>query len=55
VAVIIREAQMREPEIVCFGTRAVPPIGGRAVGDRYSMAPAVGEVALNPAVEMSVS
>jgi hypothetical protein len=31
------------------------PSGGRAVGGRYPMAPAVGEVAPIPAVEMSVS
>jgi hypothetical protein len=43
---------MREPEIVCSGTST----GLAAVAlSRYPMAPAAGEIALNPAVEMSVS
>jgi hypothetical protein len=46
---------MREREIVCFGTSADPPSVRRAIGRPCAIAPAVSEVALNPAVEMSVS
>jgi hypothetical protein len=41
---------MQEPEIVSYGTSAVPPGGGR-----YPRAPAMGEIAPIPALEMSVS
>jgi hypothetical protein len=38
----MREAQMREAEMVCSGASAIPPDGDRAVGPT---APAVGNVA----------